>query len=198
MYDILALFGLGFSHILAFLFVLTLFYVKFGKSVFLDGLLLIFTSIIVNVALKALFAVPLKPHLLKEGFAFPSGHMQTAAVLYGYVMRLYHRKAIPFLCILILGGIGFGLIYRDYHSLIDVIAAVLFARLILIVYFDVSAKLKPEYFYLSLCGFCLFCFLYTMVSHRLQLFQAAALCCMIIISLLRLKVSRFQNTKRPG
>ena len=42
-------------------------------------------SIIVNVALKGTFKVPLPPEL-HVGYAFPSGHMQFATVFYGWIL----------------------------------------------------------------------------------------------------------------
>jgi undecaprenyl-diphosphatase len=36
-----------------------------------------------NFALKIIFQVPLPAHIGKQGFAFPSGHMQSSVVLYG-------------------------------------------------------------------------------------------------------------------
>jgi len=62
--------------------------------------LLVLFSMILNVFLKSLFLVPLNPALGKEGFAFPSGHMQVSVVLYGYLLRVYVRHWIRGLLIL--------------------------------------------------------------------------------------------------
>jgi hypothetical protein len=70
------------------------------------------------------------PHLFyhdgKEGFAFPSGHMQVAVVFYGWLFLIYEQTLIRALLLIVLSGIAFGLIQQGYHNFSDVIASVVF------------------------------------------------------------------------
>jgi len=85
--------------------------------------LLILFSMIFNTFLKSLFLVPLNPAIGKEGFAFPSGHMQVSAAFYGWVFWAYPYRSIRGFILLVLTGIGYGLVQQGYHTVEDVIAA---------------------------------------------------------------------------
>lgn len=85
--------------------------------------LLILFSMIFNTFLKSLFLIPLNPAIGKEGFAFPSGHMQVSMAFYGWVLWAYSYRSVRRFILLILTGIGYGLIQQGYHTLEDVVAA---------------------------------------------------------------------------
>lgn len=88
-----------------------------------NACLLILFTMIFNTFLKSLFLVPLNPAIGKEGFAFPSGHMQVSVVFYGWVFWAYAYRGVRGLILLILTGIGYGLIQQGYHDFKDVGAA---------------------------------------------------------------------------
>lgn len=94
---------------------------------------------IFNTLLKLLFKVPLFPHL-GHGYAFPSGHMHASAVFYGYL--LYKADDIRIKCALgaLLGCIAFSLIYCNFHDLLDVLGAIIFAAVELTVYHVLSRR----------------------------------------------------------
>lgn len=100
-------------------------YLVFRREVFARATLILLLSLSINPFLKSLFEVPLPESLGKEGWALPSGHMQSAIVLWGWLAleakKRYFFAILPFLW----AGIGGGLIYFGYHSLADVTAAVL-------------------------------------------------------------------------
>lgn len=100
-------------------------YLVVHREAFARTTLLLLLSLSINPFLKSLFEVPLQESLGKEGWALPSGHMQTAVVLWGWLA--YEVKNRIFTCIvpLLWMGIGAGLIYFGYHTLADVTAAVL-------------------------------------------------------------------------
>ena len=105
-----------------------------GRPFLFQTACLLCFDIIVNVALKASFKVPLSPYLHTLGYAFPSGHMQLATVF--YVWLALH---IPFwwyriITVLLLSGIGAGLIHYGYHNLSEVLAGCLCGLLIVSVY----------------------------------------------------------------
>ena len=85
--------------------------------------LLILFTMIFNTFLKSLFLVPLNPSIGKEGFAFPSGHMQVSVAFYGWLLWVYPYWTIRSFILLILAGIGYGLIQQGYHNFSDVAAA---------------------------------------------------------------------------
>lgn len=96
---------------------------KYGSIVWANACLLILFTMIFNAFLKSLFLVPLNPSIGKEGFAFPSGHMQVSVAFYGWVFWIYANRSIRGLILLILTGIGWSLIQQGYHTLEDVVAA---------------------------------------------------------------------------
>lgn len=83
MIDSLANFFLSFGHVTLIFPVVVLGYIWLSRSFFYHAITLIFLSMMVSFALKVTFKIPLPPLLKKEGFGFPSGHMQMATVLYG-------------------------------------------------------------------------------------------------------------------
>jgi len=110
-------------------------YLAFRREVFARATLILLLSLSINPFLKSLFEVPLPESLGKEGWALPSGHMQSAVVLWGWfaleAKNRYFFAILPLLWI----GIGGGLIYFDYHSLADVTAAVLSGSTLLAVFY---------------------------------------------------------------
>ena len=89
------------------------------------------------------FQVPLSPALHKVGFAFPSGHMQLATVLYGWLGLHIQNRSLQSLILVLLTGIGFGLVHFGYHTWFDVWGAVFFAGLILSFYQILSYQKTP-------------------------------------------------------
>jgi len=85
--------------------------------------LLILFSMVFNAFLKSLFLVPLNPAIGKEGFAFPSGHMQVSVAFYGWLFWAYLYRMLRGSILLVLTGVGYGLIQQGYHNFSDVIAA---------------------------------------------------------------------------
>lgn len=105
---------LFYAGILIYLLIKQKFF-EFNKTLHLISI-----STCVNVALKVFFQVPLLPHLGK-GYGLPSGHMQAAVVFYGILLLCIHQKPKTFaICIL---GIGFSIIFKNYHTIYDVLAA---------------------------------------------------------------------------
>ena len=80
-------------------------------------------NILLNVALKGTFKIPLSPALHVIGYAFPSGHMQLATVFYGWIALHWTRRSARLAIVVLLAGIGAGLMHFGYHTLSDVLAA---------------------------------------------------------------------------
>lgn len=132
--DNIATFFLSFSHDTIIIPFVVLGYIWLERSIFYHGICLILLSIILNYALKITFKIPLSPHLGKQGFAFPSGHMQSSVVLYGWLLSKTQNKIYKLFIIFLLSGIGFSLIYFNYHNYLDIIGAIFFAVLLITAY----------------------------------------------------------------
>lgn len=129
--DDIARFFLNFSH-LTFIIPLIFLGLIWGKNrIFQHAALLLLFGILLNVALKGTFKIPLASWMQKEGFAFPSGHMQASVVFYGWLMSQYRYRTFQVISLVLLGGIAWGLIYFGYHNLLDVFGAVVVASLLL-------------------------------------------------------------------
>lgn len=105
-----------------------------NNKLFYNLICLILLNIIVNVALKVIFQVPLNPALHKVGYAFPSGHMQLAVVLYGWILLHYQSLMLRIVSLIILVGISFSLIHYGYHDLRDVLGATLTGIILISLY----------------------------------------------------------------
>lgn len=132
--DAVARFFLGFSHFLFILPMLLFGFIFLNKRLFYHAVCIMFFSIIMNIALKATFQIPLAPFLNKAGFAFPSGHMQLATIVYGWLAFKLPSTRLRILISVVLIGIGFGLVHFGYHTVIDVLGGVFFAVLLITLY----------------------------------------------------------------
>ncbi|MCA0403479.1 MAG: phosphatase PAP2 family protein [Proteobacteria bacterium] len=114
-----------------------------SRFAFYHAVALMLVSMIINVALKISFQIPLSPSLHKAGFAFPSGHMQLASVFYLFLAYQFKKTWLTTTIFFLLTGIGFGLIYFGYHNIYDVVAAFITA-LILVFSYLFSIKQAPK------------------------------------------------------
>jgi len=101
-------------------FILSLFMIA-GRKVAIQTILLMALCLIINVALKVTFQIPLMPHLGKMGFSLPSGHAQYTTVFYLWMAYQFRSRWISLLAIPIIASVGYGLVAAGYHILHDVI-----------------------------------------------------------------------------
>ncbi len=162
----LANFFLFFSHFECVIPIILLGLV-FRPQVFFQTACLVLIDIVVNVALKGTFKVPLSPILNKIGYAFPSGHMQFATVFYGWLAFNFSWPWLRVIIFVLLFGIGCGLIHYDYHNFLDVTAGIIFG-LLLIYLFYVSQAI---WFWLLFASFCMLynAFVYTEIPMHAQI-----------------------------
>ncbi|MBS0287635.1 MAG: hypothetical protein JSR17_10085 [Proteobacteria bacterium] len=130
--DFIAKAGLACSHtpILAGILVLGLLSKhreKFARAAFLT----LFT-IIYNLYLKSLWQMPLPPPL--EGWAFPSGHMHSAVVFWGWLAIEFNKVWFYEIVFFILTFVGYGLVQQGYHYPVDVLASVGFGSVSILLY----------------------------------------------------------------
>jgi hypothetical protein len=105
---------------------------------FLSPAMLLLFTMIFSTLLKFIFAIPYSPELVaklgKNGFSFPSGHMQSTFVFYGWFIIATNNKLLRLILSLIILAEGVALIYEGYHNIYDVLGAVVFAGLTIIFY----------------------------------------------------------------
>lgn len=111
------------------------------KKIFAHAMVLLTFTLIYNTLLKDIFKVPLYPWL-HEGYAFPSGHMHTAVVFYGWLL-IHSKNSLKIPLLGIIAGVGWALIFERFHDLFDVAGAFLFGIPTLMAY---TAALKTKFF----------------------------------------------------
>ncbi len=124
MEDIVFRFFLLFSHDTVIIPLLVFGYIGGNRKIFFHAIGLILMSMLLNSALKVTFKIPLDPSISKDWFAFPSGHMQLAVVLYAWLFQSMRHPLIRWACVLICMGIAGGLLYFNYHQLYDIVGAI--------------------------------------------------------------------------
>lgn len=140
MHDILARTLLAFSNGTVVIPLIILGFIWLDRNIFYHATCLVLLSIVVNVALKVTFQIPLSPTLGKDWFAFPSGHMQLSTVLYAWIAYKIEKPVFRLTMVTLLVGIGSSLIHFGYHNLFDVLAGSFFALLIIVSYYLLSKK----------------------------------------------------------
>jgi len=101
---------------------------KWGFSFLLAGLV----GSVVNQLLKAIFLIP-RPWVLDPnftivesareaatGYSFPSGHTQTAAVVYGMLAAWLKKKWVSVACVALILAVGVSRMYLGVHTPYDV------------------------------------------------------------------------------
>ncbi len=151
--DFIADFFLYFNREIIVMPLIGIGYWVYRPRLFSHVLFLILLSMIVNTFLKCLFQVPLKPHLNQQGwYAFPSGHMQLATVLYGRLWWEFRKTKWAQLLLALLGGIAWAMIWKNYHDFIDVAAGVIVGIGLLLGY-SVFVSWRPVYNHPERTGF---------------------------------------------
>lgn len=192
--DTLARIALAFSHEWVISTLLIVGYIWVDRETCFHSTGLVLISMIVNVALKVTFQVPLNPSLGKAGFAFPSGHMQTAVVLYGFFYTVTPYRSLKYSFIALLIMIGSSLIYFGYHNVTDVMGAILFALILIHAYQYLLQRMKASHLFLGMIFFALSCLIYIKCVDIIPPHLWAACCALCG---LRVAQSRFNSRTPP-
>lgn len=142
--NILTIFFLSFSHWVVILPLIILGYCLISRRVFCHAVCLLALSMLLNIVLKNIFQIPLSPTLGKEGFAFPSGHMQAVTVLYGWLALNIKHVWFRLSVVIILSGVGFSLVYMGYHNYHDVFGGLFFGTLLILLYHVLRLKFSKQ------------------------------------------------------
>lgn len=108
-------FILPFGQTPAFILLFVVGYIWIDRHLFFQGFLLLCTSMLLNCVLKLGFKVPLKAHL-GEGYAFPSGHMQSSMVVHTWLLFHTKHQFFVFIFLFLILSLGFSLNYCNYHT----------------------------------------------------------------------------------
>src|SRR5262245_61871329 len=106
--DVLTKGCLLFTHIYAVLAAMVIGYLLIDRKVFGQVIIIVAFTLVFNRYLKSVFQVPLPPSLGKSGWAFPSGHMQLAFAMWGWIAWNYRYKWLWILLGIFLTGVGVG------------------------------------------------------------------------------------------
>ncbi len=132
MLELIAQFGKFFcqTYTLAGVFLIGFLFINekaFARILFIVTFTMVYTAL-----LKSIWQMPLPPPL--EGWAFPSGHMHTAFVFWGWLAIEYHKVWFYEITFFLLCLVGYGIVYHGYHYPIDILGAAGFGTLSLIIY----------------------------------------------------------------
>ncbi|KTC72477.1 PAP2 superfamily protein [Legionella birminghamensis] len=139
LHDSLADIFLSFSQFNVLFIIALAGFLLINRPLFFQTACLTAFDIVVNVALKGTFKVPLAAWLGK-GYAFPSGHMQLSTVFYLWLAWHTPRLSLRLLVAGILSAIGAGLIHYGYHNFYDVLGGLLFGGILVSLYWYISLK----------------------------------------------------------
>ena len=142
--------------------ILLFYLIGVSRIFFLQSLCLTLLDMMINVALKGTFKLPL---LTDGGFAFPSGHMQITTVFYGWLALYVPSLVLRCLMLVVCIGQGMGLIHYHYHNLMDVIGGFIVGVLLIVSYRGILSVFKrhtPWILILISTG----CMLYNMVIYQ--------------------------------
>ncbi len=109
---------------------------RFGRPT-----LLLFFAMVTNVCLKMFFGVPLAWHLHKAGYSFPSGHLLVAFVFWFELALVARTWSVLVLSLTIVAGDTIGLLYFRYHNIWDILGAINFGLIILIISHFIHRKI---------------------------------------------------------
>lgn len=137
--DYLAHLCLKFGHITFILPIVIVCMIFHKRDIYAKATCFLLWVMIFNTLLKYLFKVPLFPHL-GTGYAFPSGHMHAASAFYGYILYKTDNKFVKTGLATLLCCLGFSLIHCRFHGLTDVLGAIVFSIVELLIYHVLSVN----------------------------------------------------------
>lgn len=174
--DIATTIGLTIDRPYIMISIVILGYLLVNESVCTKALMLLLFTVVYNTFLKAFWQIPLPPASGLEGFAFPSGHMHSAFVFWGWIAFDSKNRYLMAIIFVLLSFTGFGLVHKGYHYPLDIIGAVSFGAVTMTIFhvLNLFEPLKTKYMlnglWLSIAA--IICILLTPgVSHKLHVFQ---------------------------
>jgi hypothetical protein len=109
-------------------------FLALDRKVFGHAIILLMFIMILNSFLKSIFQVPLSQHLNIDGYAFPSGHMSSTFIFYGWLLLNTKNNFIRIILGILIAAVGFSLIHKGYHNIYDILGSVFFCTILLAMY----------------------------------------------------------------
>lgn len=168
--------GLAFSQPLTLILVFLFGTFWLDAKAFSKAFMLMLFTMIYNLYLKSIWQIPLPAPL--EGWAFPSGHMHAAWVFWGCLVYHYKKWSLLAVFLVAMCLAAFGMIDHGYHNLRDILGAVGFGSLSLLLFYGLNriAALKENIFVVNVIigglGMLFLCLMPASVQSKLHIWQA--------------------------
>ncbi len=159
---------MSFCHQTTLIPIIIIGYIWVDRKIFFHAICILLSSMLFNSSLKNTFKIPLSPALGKQGFAFPSGHMQTAFVFYGWLFRSIKVFSISIIIIILLFGVCFGLMHFGYHNFIDILGSLFFGSFLMIVYNEILKRLGYRWILIFILGFSTSLVIYNIIINSMK------------------------------
>jgi undecaprenyl-diphosphatase len=179
MLDFIAKFFLSFSQEIIIIPAAVLGYIWFDRKIFFSAICLMLLSMLLNFDLKATFQIPLATG---KGFAFPSGHMQSSTVFYGWLITKIQEPIFQTLSVVVLIGIGLSLVYFGYHNFFD-LAGGIFCAVLLILFYNLISTQKERFRQIIIFSFSTILLFYAAIIYQVADHLWLAYYCLIGITL---------------
>ncbi len=115
------------------------------RKTFAFALFILLFTVCANPFLKMLWKMPLPSMGNAEGYGFPSGHLQSAIVFWGFLAFRYNNLSWRLVISAFLIAYAWALYIKGYHYPIDLLGAACFAALSLILYRLVLKTTMAQY-----------------------------------------------------
>ncbi len=147
--------GLTGSNSIFLAFVLIACYIFINKRIALNVFYLLLFGITLNIYLKEIWQVPLNPGVNSNTYAFPSGHMNSATLVYLSLCLHLRRTWMYLFAIMMLSTAAISIEHFHYHTWPDLLGGFCIGGIIAISYWYISKHLKlqpSQYGVIFLCA----------------------------------------------
>ncbi|MBT4964011.1 MAG: phosphatase PAP2 family protein [Francisellaceae bacterium] len=139
--DILARGHLAFTTEIILIPTVAVGYHFISRRIYINATVILLFMMVFNTYLKSIWQIPLPTHI-GTGWSFPSGHMASAIVFWGYLaLENKHRIFVGITAVGLI-GVALSLIHFGYHTLTDILGAVFFSSITLAMFFHINKKVQ--------------------------------------------------------
>ena len=146
--------GVPFGHVIIMMLFLSIGYWVWRKETFRHLMILVMCTLVINFTLKSLVKDPRPPSMYwltpADLYGFPSGHAQSAVVIWLGLAYELKRFWSWIVCSIITAAVCFSRLYLGVHDLNDVIYGALFGGITLFLYYRYKDRVYRRFKPLSL------------------------------------------------
>ncbi|MCX8095714.1 MAG: phosphatase PAP2 family protein [Caldisericia bacterium] len=162
----------------------------FNNRISLKIVFLLFISFSINTIIKNILKLPrpsaeifnpiYEKSIGKEEFGFPSGHSQNSVVFWFSLFKIFKKKILLILSILMVSLISISRLYLSLHFVLDIIGGITIGFIVLFLFFDfvdnlIKKFLKDKFSYFIPILLFIFSFLIKEYSNLLSPFSGLLL-----------------------